>query len=323
MQTVLITGGAGFVGFHLARHLASLGNEVTICDNLFRGSMDEEIKILLEKPNVRYVNCDLTDKDQVASLDSHDFVYHLAAVNGTKYFYEIPDQVLRINILSALNILEWFSEQKKGKILFTSSSETYAGTVRAFGATVPTPETVPLAVDDIFNPRWSYGISKIAGESLFINFARRRKFPMTIIRYHNIYGPRMGYEHVIPEFIMRLRSNETPFRIFGGKETRAFCFVHDAIRATQMCMESEKTENQIFHVGNDLEEIPIENLARKIFAIMEVRPELKIEPAPQGSVQRRCPDLTKIRKLGYTPSVPLDEGLQKTIDWYMKKTFKH
>jgi nucleoside-diphosphate-sugar epimerase len=133
----------------------------------------------------------------------------------------------------------------------------------------------------------------------------------------------MGYEHVIPEFIMRLKSNETPFRIFGGKETRAFCFVQDAIRATQLCMESEKTENQIFHIGNDLEEISIENLARKIFAIMEVRPELKIEPAPQGSVQRRCPDLTKIRKLGYTPSVSLDKGLQKTIDWYMKKTFKH
>ena len=316
MPDSLITGGTGFIGHHLALHLSDKGHDVTICDNLFRGKMDSSIKELLERKNVKYIKCDMTNTDDLAQLDSYDYVYHLAAINGTRHFYEIPHTVLRVNILGVINLLDWFAEEKKGKVLFTSSSETYAGTVMRFGAAVPTNEDVALSIDDIYNPRWSYGSSKIAGESLFVNYARHYKFPMTIVRYHNIYGPRMGTEHVIPEFILRAARREDPFCIKGGSETRAFCYVDDAVRATVLCMENAAANGRIFNAGNDAEEISIIDLAKKIFSLVRFEPELDIRPAPEGSVPRRCPDIARIKGLGYTPQVSLVQGLKKTIEWY-------
>ena len=130
----------------------------------------------------------------------------------------------------------------------------------------------------------------------------------------------MGLEHVIPQFLLRIIKKEEPFKIFGAKETRSFCYMTDTIRATQQVMESEKTNGQIIHIGNDQEEISMLDLAQKMFKLFNYQPKnLAIEEAPKGSVKRRCPDLTKIRELvGYQPSVGLDEGLKKTYDWYQK-----
>jgi nucleoside-diphosphate-sugar epimerase len=248
-------------------------------------------------------------------------VYHLAAINGTKNFYEMPQKVLRVNVLSSINLLDWYIQTKCKKILFTSSSETYAGTMRTSGFSIPTPEDVPLCVDDILNPRWSYGGSKIIGELLFLNYSRMNNFDMSIIRYHNIYGGRMGYDHVIPEFIVRLLKKEDPFKIFGSEETRAFCYIDDAINATQLVMENTNTNHEIVNIGNDTEEISIMELAEKLYCITNNYPNLELMPAPLGSVQRRCPDLTKIKKLtGYEPMIDLNDGLKRTFEWYTKNT---
>ncbi|MBI2583432.1 MAG: SDR family NAD(P)-dependent oxidoreductase [Candidatus Aenigmarchaeota archaeon] len=318
MKTALITGGAGFIGFHLAGYLHKNGRKVVIADNLFRGKMDDELKRLLDS-GVHFVQCDITKPEDFEQLGSgYDEVYHLAAIQGTKHFYEIPHEVLRVNVLGVINILEWFVKSKSKKILFASSSEAYAGTYRKFGVPIPTPEDVPLAIEDHFNPRWSYGGSKIIGELFFINYARMHKFPMSIIRYHNVYGPRMGHDHVIPEFCKRIFAGENPFLIKGGENTRAFCYVDDAIRATTAVMESEKTNGEIVHIGKE-EEISILDLASKMLSIAGSLPELKIEPAPEGSVHRRCPSTSKLRTLtGFVASIPLEEGLRKTMDWYRK-----
>lgn len=322
MSKALITGGAGFIGFNLSRHLANQGYKVTICDNLFRGKMDNELKSLLELDNVTYINCDLTNPNDFDKLDTnYDYVYHLAAINGTKNFYEMPQKVLRVNVLSSINLLDWYIQTKCKKILFTSSSETYAGTMRTSDFSIPTPEDVPLCVDDILNPRWSYGGSKIMGELLFLNYSKMNNFDMSIIRYHNIYGGRMGYDHVIPEFIVRLLKKEDPFKIFGSEETRAFCYIDDAINATQLVMENTNTNHEIVNIGNDTEEISIMELAEKLYCITNNYPNLELMPAPLGSVQRRCPDLTKIKKLtGYEPMIDLNDGLKRTFKWYTKNT---
>lgn len=322
MSKVLVTGGAGFIGFNLSRHLANQGYKVTICDNLFRGKMDNELKNLLELDNVTYINCDLTNPNDFDKLDTnYDYVYHLAAINGTKNFYEMPQKVLRVNVLSSINLLDWYTQTKCKKILFTSSSETYAGTMRTFGVSIPTPENVPLCIDDVLNPRWSYGGSKIMGELLFLNYSKMNNFDMSIIRYHNIYGGRMGYDHVIPEFIVRLLKKEDPFKIFGSEETRAFCYIDDAIKATQLVMENTNTNHEIINIGNDTEEISIMELAKKLYYITNNYPNLELMPAPSGSVQRRCPDLTKIKKLtGYKPIIDLNNGLKKTFEWYTENT---
>lgn len=318
MKHALVTGGAGFIGFHLAKHLAAHGRHVVIADNLSRGKLDAELKAFLELPNVEHRTCDLTHRDDVAKLGGkYDEVYHLAAVNGTKFFYEKPVDVMRVNIVGSFNLLDWFADSGSKNILFSSSSETYAGTMRKFGIPIPTPEDVPLCVEDPFNARWSYGASKIIGELLFINYARTQKFPMRIIRYHNIYGPRMGDEHVIPEFCKRIFAGEDPFKVYGGTETRAFCYVDDAIQATVAVMESAKADQQIVHIGKSNEEVSIIDLAKQMFAIAEVNPTLDIQPAPPGSVQRRCPDTHKLHALtGFSATIPLSVGLKKTMAWY-------
>lgn len=308
----------GFIGLNLAALLAQQKHEVFLCDNLFRAKDDdEEATKLLENKNVHFIKADLTNPSEVSKLDKYDHVYHLAAINGTKYFYEMPQTVLRTNILSCINILDWFSSAKRGKILFSSSSEAYAGTITRFGGKVPTPEDIPLSIDDPYNARWSYGGSKIAGELLFINYARTHKFPMTIIRYHNVYGQRMGFEHVIPQFVERMHKKENPFSIHGSDNTRAFCYVSDAVEATQKCMESKKTDFTTVHIGNSSEEITILELAKKLFKIVGFSPNIKEMPSPDGSVLRRCPDTTKLKELtGYEAKTILDEGLERTFKWY-------
>ncbi len=318
-KKMLVTGGSGFIGHHLSKKLAKEKNEVTIVDNLFRGKMDVEIQELIGMENVKYVEADLTDSKSFEKLDSnYDYVYHLAAINGTKYFYEIPDKVLRTNILSTINVLDWFIKTTCKKILFSSSSETYAGTMRKFGLPIPTPEEVPLCIEDIQNPRWSYGGSKIIGELLFISYAKKHNFDMSIIRYHNIYGPRMGSEHVIPNFLNRIYDKTNPFPIYGNA-TRAFCYVDDAIEATTLVMENENCNGELLHIGNDLEEINMEDLAKTMFKVLDYNAKIDIKPAPEGSVDRRCPNINKLKKLtGYKPNINIEEGIKLTHKYYYK-----
>lgn len=318
---VLITGGAGFIGFHLARQLSLGGFEVHIADNFQRGEKDYDFNLLLKKKNVRLIQIDITKESQFSKLDEdYNQIYHFAAINGTGNFYRIPDQVLKVGAVGTINVLEWFSaKNKKGKILFSSSSEAYSGLLGILGDKfkIPTPEDVPLVVDDPKNTRWSYGASKILGEVAFFSYAKARNFSrFAIVRYHNIYGPRMGHEHVIPQFIERAIKKENPFKIFGSQQTRSFCYVDDAIRATEMVMREDKTNGDITHIGRDDAEIKMIDLAEKVFDVAGYHPKIKIEKEAQGTVQRRCPDITKLKKLGFEPKIDLMTGLKKTYDWY-------
>lgn len=317
---VLIAGGAGFIGLHLAKYLAEKRDDVTICDNLFRGEMDSELTDLIKSENVEFVNADLTDGKEFEKIEpDFDLVYHLAAINGTNFFYDIPHVVLRVNVLTLLNTLDWLTRKNCQKLIWTSSSEVYAGAIALNKVPVPTPEDIPLVIEDVFNPRFSYAASKIVGESLCLNYARSCGLNVSIVRPHNIYGPRMGYEHVIPQFITRIIRREDPFRIYGGSQSRAFCFIEDLVRGLASIGESPKTNNEIVNIGNDKEEITIINLTGKMFDLFHFHPELEILPPLKGSVNRRCPDITKARELlGYEPQIDLNTGLQRTYDWYLK-----
>lgn len=320
MASCLVTGGAGFIGFGLARFLAERGDDVTIVDDLSRGKADAEFLALTARPNVRFLRFDMTDRGAFGALPGRfDFVYHIAAINGTRLFYEIPDRVLRVNILSSLNLLDWLVDHPCGKVLFSSSSEGYSGAVTRFGYRLPTDEDVPLVVADVRNPRISYGGSKIAGELLFFNYARMRGWPVTVIRYHNVYGPRMGYDHVVPEFAVRCFRKVKPFPIYGGEETRAFDYIDDAVKATVAVMECREADGEVVHVGNDREEIRMIDLATMILEESGHDAPFAVHPAPAGCVKRRCPDTAKLRRLtGLENEVSLREGLRRTLAWYRR-----
>ncbi len=320
---VLITGGAGFIGFHLADYLSNQGQDVTLLDNLSRGEADEDFERLLGRKNVRFVEGDITEQKTFYELEGDfDFVYHLAAINGTENFYKIPHEVLRVGTIGTINVLDWFVRQKRGKLLFSSSSEVYAGALKLMGDAfpIPTPEEVPLVIDKASNLRWSYGSSKMLGEIAMHSYSFAYDMDnFAIVRYHNIYGPRMGFEHVIPQFIERIVGMEEPFKIHGGSETRSFCHMDDGIRATQLIMENPGTNGQTIHVGRSDAETKIVDLARKLFEIADVDPKIEIRPAPEGCVMRRCPDTTKLQGLGFSPEVSLEDGLRQTYAWYKNK----
>jgi len=321
-MNILITGGAGFIGFHLAKHLAGKGYKISICDNLSRGKLDQDFKNLVQQDNVKFIQADLTEKTELDKLEKgYDHVYHLAAINGTRYFYEIPHQVLRVNLLSLINMLDWLRDSACKSFIWTSSSEVYAGTAKILDIPIPTPEDVPSAIDDVFNPRFSYACTKIAGELLCINYAREYGLNINIIRPHNIYGERMAYEHVIPEFITRIIRRENPFKIYGGTQTRAFCYVEDFIKGLKLVLESPVPSSEIINLGNDREEISIADLAEKLFDLFNFHPQIEILPSPKGSVDRRCPDIDRAKRLlGYEPQIYLEEGLRRTYAWYQRRS---
>jgi nucleoside-diphosphate-sugar epimerase len=328
MKKILITGGAGFIGYHLGKYLADRGDKVTLVDNFFRSERDDDFLNLIARPNVFFIEADLTKYSEWQEKlgGQFDYVYHLAAVNGTGLFYDMPHEVLRINILTTLHALEWFcAHSKNGKILFTSSNEAYAGAREAFDALpYPTPEHVPLVIPNVSNPRWSYAGTKLIGEQLFIHYADKYGFRMSIVRPHNFYGPRAGYKHAIPELIMRIVDRADPFAVHGYDEKRSFCYIDDAIRAIVVTMESEKTDQGIYHIGSH-EERKVSNLLETLFAAMEWRPnELDIRDPLPGSVKRRVPDISKIeRDTGWKPETFFEEGLKKTIDWYLSHPRRH
>ena len=325
-RKILITGGAGFIGLHLANHLLKeYGDqaELVLVDNFQRGKADADFKKLLEDGRTKFLELDLTDLASFEKLGTgYDHVYHLAAINGTRNFYEMPHEVLRINTLSLVYMLGWFKEKNRdGKFCFTSSNEAYAGGLNAFGKLpIPTPEKVPLVIDDPYNPRWSYAATKLVGELFMIHYAQKYDFRALIVRPHNFYGPRSGFDHVIPEFSARIAKKVDPFQIYGADDTRTFCYISDAVRAMQMLMDSEKTDArpiETVHIGNT-DEVTIKELAERMFKVAGWKPkELDIKSSPQGSVKRRLADISKLQSLtGWQPEVSLDEGLKKTYEWY-------
>lgn len=323
MQRYIVTGGSGFIGYHLATFLASSGDaEITVIDNHTRGVPDAMFLELLARDNVVFLNEDMTSKDFYKKLHGrYDGIYHLAALNGTRNFYERPYTVLRVNLLTLMNMLEWCTEDNCGTFLFSSSSEAYAGTLNCFlsghSEFLPTKEDVPLMVDDVLNPRWSYGGSKLVGELLTANYCRTHAIPFRIIRYHNVYGIRMGFEHVLPEFFRRVHERKNPFPIYGGEETRAFCAVRDAVEATQAVLITEKCDGEIIHIGNSTQETKICDLLQMVFDVSDFHPKVESHPAPKGCVMRRCPDTEKLFRLtGFTAKVTLEEAIPEMYRWY-------
>jgi UDP-glucose 4-epimerase/UDP-glucuronate decarboxylase len=317
MARVLVFGGAGFIGFHLASRLVAEGHELTLVDDFSRGRRDRELESLCGRRGVRLVQADLTRPGALDAL-SRDWeqVYMLAAVVGVRNVEQDPARVIRVNTLALLNVLDWLPG--RGEVLFFSStSETYAGGVSAGVVPVPTPEDVPLTVPDVRAPRWAYAASKILGEAAVLHAGRARGLRHVIGRFHNVYGPRMGADHVIPELALRAIRREDPFRLYGPGQRRAFCHVVDAVEAMVRLMAAEPAWGQVVNIGNDREETLIGDLLQIVLDHARFAPRVQHEPAPPGSVDRRCPDLERLRALtGFQPKIDLAAGVRGTFDWY-------
>jgi nucleoside-diphosphate-sugar epimerase len=198
MPRTLITGGAGFIGLHLGRALLERGHEITLLDNFARGVADPELEQVRAQPRVRFEECDLAGPGTLAG--EYDHIVHLAAIVGVDIVRSRPYDVLALNHAMLERTIAFARRQKRfARLVFASTSEVYAGTLRYFGIPVPTPESTPLTLHDLAEPRTSYMLSKIHGEAL----CRHSGVPWSVVRLHNAYGPRMGLSHVVPQLLRK------------------------------------------------------------------------------------------------------------------------
>lgn len=311
----LVTGGFGFLGAPLVHALVAGGHAVRVLDNGARGSAERLDDV---RGDVEILVGDVRDPDTVhRAVTGVDAVCHLASVNGTRYFYEHPASVLDVGVRGMLNVLDACLRADVGELVVASSSEVYQTPPQ-----VPTDERVPLSIPDIKNPRYSYAGAKIITELMALHYGREYLERVVVFRPHNVFGPDMGREHVIPQFAARLgrarlaaSGGEVDFPIQGsGDQTRAFIYVEDFVRALGILL-ARGEHLGIYNIGTE-EELTIRDVAQRVARCLGLR--IRVIPGPEapGGPPRRCPDISALRALGFRPRVTFDEGLRATIPWY-------
>jgi nucleoside-diphosphate-sugar epimerase len=310
----LVTGGTGFIGSALVKGLLDAGGIVRSLDNDSRGARD---KLGDYAEEVEVITGDIRDAASVRkAVTGVDCVCHLAYINGTEFFYEKPDLILEVAVKGMMNVLDACIAEGVKNLVLASSSEVYQ-----LPPKVPTDETTPLIVPDVLNPRYSYGGGKIISELLTVNYGRKHFEKAIIFRPHNVYGPSMGWEHVVPQFALRMNAlaaeskGSIDFPIQGtGEETRSFIYIDDFVDALIRVMESGEHLG-IYHIGTS-HEVSIKQLAGMVAACFERKIRIVPGELMKGSTPRRCPDVAKLSRLGFTPKIDLATGLARTVAWY-------
>ena len=321
MNKVLITGGAGFIGLSLAKRLEEENFEVHLLDNFSRAVMDNELSEVLTKPNIKVLEIDLTNKELFKKIDSdYDYIFHLAAIIGVSHVMKNPYSVLIDNILMLRNMIEVAKNQiKLSRFLFSSTSEVYAGTLEKFDMPIPTPEDTPLTSGNLEEARSTYMLSKIYGEAM----CQHSGLPFTIFRPHNVYGPRMGMSHVIPEQLLKAHNSidKDEIEVFSPSHTRSFCYIDDAVELMFNLLDS-RCDGLIFNLGSDFEEISILSLVKTCHKIIGKDLNIIEREDTAGSPTRRAPDISLAKNLlNYQPKIDLETGVEKTYLWYKDNVF--
>ncbi|MBA2304670.1 MAG: GDP-mannose 4,6-dehydratase [Acidobacteria bacterium] len=318
---VLITGGAGFVGSHLAEALLERGDEVCVIDNLSTGSIDN-IAHLKGLPRFEYTIDSVSNEPLLAELiDRADTVVHLAAAVGVKLIVEQPVHTIETNVHGTEVVLK-LANKKKKLVVIASTSEVYGKST-----TVPFSEDADLVLGPTSKHRWAYACSKLIDEFLALAYWKERKLPVIVVRLFNTVGPRQTgqYGMVIPTFVRQALAGQ-PITVFGdGTQSRSFTYVGDVVWALIALINEPKAVGQVFNIGNG-HEITIGDLASKVKAMTASSSNIVPIPYDQAyesgfeDMPRRVPDITKINRLvGYQPTVELDETLERVIEYFRQQ----
>jgi UDP-glucuronate decarboxylase len=307
-RSILVTGGAGFIGSHLCDALLQKGNRVICLDNLFTGTMDN-VRPLINHPNFRFIEHDV--RDPIVVDEAVDRVYSLACPASPRHYQVDPVGTMKTCVLGTINVLE-LARQKSARVLQASTSEIYGDP-----EIHPQPEAYQGNVNPI-GPRACYDEGKRAAETLMFDYHRMHGVEIKVARIFNTYGPRMleNDGRVVSNFIVQALRGE-PITIYGeGTQTRSFCFVDDLVRGLQLLMESPVSVTGPCNLGNP-HEVTIEAIAREVLAYTASKSPLKFEALPKDDPKRRKPviDIAE-RFLGWRPRVALKDGLQATIAYF-------
>jgi len=316
----LITGGAGFVGSHLAEALLARGDEVQVLDNLSTGSIDN-VEHLKGQRGFRYTIDSVMNEPVAAELiDRADVVFHLAAAVGVRLIVESPVNTIETNVHGTEMVLK-LANKKKKKVLLASTSEVY-GKSQA----VPFREDTDLVLGPTHKGRWSYACSKAIDEFLALAYHKEKRLPVVVFRLFNTVGPRQTgrYGMLIPNLVKQALLGH-PLTVYGdGTQSRCFTYVSDVVGVLLKLADHEGAVGQVLNVGNDREEVTISDLARRVKERTRSRSEIVKVPYDQAyeegfeDMPRRVPDLSRLRALtGYEPRVHLDEILDRVIEYFM------
>lgn len=305
---ILITGGTGFIGSAIVDLLVNMNKQIIVYDNDFRGRINRLAKY---KKKIKFIRGDIRDfKNLEKASRGVSTVIHLAYINGTKFFYTKPDLVLDVAIKGMINIIEISKKNKIKNIFLASSSEVYQTPSK-----VPTDENESLKIPSIFNPRYSYGGGKILSELMCIHLGKKIFKKIIIFRPHNVYGLDMGQEHVVPQFINKIKlvnKKNKKFYIEGtGQEIRSFIHIEDFARAFKAIFEKGRHLN-IYNIGTQ-EKIRILDLAKLISKIVQKPIKIYKKPLKKGGTKIRVPDIKKIKNLGFKPEINIEQGLRKVL----------
>lgn len=312
---VLITGGAGFIGSHLAEAYLDRGDEVYVIDDLSTGSIDN-IHHLKNQPRFHYVIDSVQNVPVLAEMiDRCDVIFHLAAAVGVRLIVESPVRTIETNVHGTEVVLSTASKKKR-KVLIASTSEVYGLSEQA-----PFREDGPLVFGATSKSRWSYACSKAIDEFLALAYWRERKLPTTVVRLFNTVGPRQTgqYGMVIPNFVKQALAGR-PITVFGnGEQTRCFCYVGDVVGALVKIMDHPGAVGEVINVGST-EEVTILEVARRVKALTQSTSDIVLVPYAEAyeegfeDMPRRVPDVSKVRGLvGFEAVTSLDEILRSVI----------
>jgi UDP-glucose 4-epimerase len=315
----LITGGAGFIGSHLAEALVSRGDEVYVLDNLQTGSI-ENIEHLKSSPRFHYTIDSVMNEPVTAEMiDRVDVVFHLAAAVGVRLIVESPVNTIETNVHGTEMVLK-LANKKKKKVMLASTSEVYGK-----NSDVPFREDADLVMGATVKGRWSYACSKAIDEFLALAYYKEKRLPVVVVRLFNTVGPRQTgrYGMVIPNFVKQALLGH-PITVFGdGSQRRCFTYISDVVEALVRLADRDEAVGQVLNVGNDHEEVTILDLAERVKRLTRSRSAIVRVPYEKAyeegfeDMLRRVPDLARIRELiGYEPKVHLDEILEHVIAFF-------
>ena len=323
-KKIIITGGAGFIGFNLAKKLLKKNFKIIIWDNLSRGKHDSHFKKLIKNKNVKFIKKDLTKK--IFSKEKGiKYIFHLAGSVGVQNINDNPLDAFLNNVITCKNIIKFNSlQQKKSKIVLFSTSEVYSPLIKKNKVKFPIKELNNILIENEIIPRDSYYLSKIFNEKLL----QLSKTNYLIMRPHNIYGPRMGYSHVIPELIEKMLLEKKKLKkntvVYSPFHKRAFCYIDDAVEQIIALTLKNNNNNKIFNIGNMKEEIKIIDLAKKIKKLVFKKSSLIKGKITSGSPTRRVPCMKKtIQETKISNFTNIDLGLSTTVNWYIKNINKN
>lgn len=322
---ILITGGAGFIGSHLADHLLAAGNQVTIIDDLSTGSIDN-VRAAREKSGFRYHIETIFNRQLLAELvDEADLVFHLAAAVGVRNIVDSPVRTIETNVRGSELVLE-IAGKKRKRLLIASTSEVYGKATK-----IPFSEDDDLVLGPTSRSRWSYACSKMIDEFMALAYHRERGLPVTVVRLFNTVGPRQTgrYGMVLPNFVQQALDSR-PVTVFGsGEQSRCFTHVNDVVEGLVRCMMSDTTVGQVFNLGST-QEVTMNNLAAKVVAACASKSPIVHIPYEEAygvgfeDMDRRVPDITKAaRTFGYSPSHSLDDIVSSVIAFYRQRGEDH